>query len=709
MEKRAERRGLRDVAGKCKRACHYLAIGLFAAAFAAGGYSSFVSNLLFLGFFGMLMLGAVGYYLDRERTALSTAAQMSSLCLFGLVFWLCALRETVVHHTPFCVPVAAAGALVLAFMAALWTAALFKGRGRTIWASVAAYCRENAYVFIILALFCAAYLECFTFLFKSDSNVYYTSVQANEGTWNFSLSGIASFQIAGHAAYGYSLFAFLGNYILRIYGIGLRLANLGLTVVTVLCLNDILRMLFPGEKKLFYALLLGVFACSPLVMGLAQEMSADMPMACFLVWFVWAFMRRQRVYGTFFAGLLCFTKENAVVMLFGFMAGVYLCRLFRAVRRHELKLSSFITVLDAREWLIVAAPLLFLVNMRLYNSWNFGGMQAGPEVADPNYTLVNTFCVNLPYIVVKLRQMFVMNFQWLVFPLAALGLVLLLVHRKEKRPQPEVRVGLVGAFCGFVAFQLLFFTYPHFRYLVPNAFFFTVFAGAVLSRLKSRALGNVVLAGMAGAFLVQSFYLVDPITNATGRQISTGGGQIVSEAHFIGSPSNANYLTLLKSDADAGGEYFRDYVQNDRQYLGFERCFEKFMRQIDYSQDMGLVMSPIFDDGFWGGDVWTFTNMLGSMERETVRWNEKLGQLTYEKSDTPIHWLSTPVDGEQFKDCSQVWYIELPYKPGWDYEGFLAQFDVQEEMEVSWGQWSFNAYRVELASKTAKTGGGAQR
>lgn len=682
---------------KFGKVCYITSLILILAALAVSASNAALSDALFIAFWVGFFCGTIGFYNNRENVSVSAAAQMSTICAFIMVFWLCTIRECVVHHANVHYPIAVTGALSLVGSTVLWTIALFQRRSRSIGTSIGAFLKQNSYVFIVFLLFFIGYLECFTFLFKSDSYIYYSTIQLNEGRWTFSLSDISKFQIGYHSTYGYSLFAFLANYVVRIYGIGVRLANLCIIGATLLCLNDILRQLFPNKKKLFYALLLLIFVFNPLYMGLAQEMNTDMPLACFFIWFVWAFMRRKRVFSLVFACLLCFTKENAVVVLFGYMAGIYLYRLFRVIRGRNFKLSSFLTVIEAREWWIVIAPVLFGINMLLYNNWHLGETVAAVEVTDPNYVLVNSFQINLPYIWIKLRQIFVMNFQWLAIPLAILGCFLLFKSAGEKRERQETDIGITVSFILYLAFQLVFLTYPHYRYLIPSSFYFTCLAGAVLSKLKSRPLCNTVLAAVAGLLLVQSFYSIDPLTNKNAKMVSTGNGQIISEGYYGSVPESPYHLALVKDGGDMSSEYFRDYVQNNRQYLGFERCFEKFMREIDYSQDIGIVISPIFSDGYWGDDRWTCNNMLGTWEMENIHWNSRLGQLTFEDKDSFIRWVINPVSEAQFDSCSEVWYIELPYKPEWDYEGFLAQFDVQEEKQVQWGQWSFNAYRVELA------------
>lgn len=659
---------------------------VFLFALGSCGVSIPVSNLAFLGFFAVILVASLCMAKGHAFVSLSTSVQMGTIALFFCVFWLCTLRECVVYATEIHRKIAlgGSGALVVSVVVWIW---IVSRHGRELFSRIKAFLRENIYIFGVIFLFIVCCLDCFTLLFKSDSNTYYMSVVANEGRWNFTLSDISKFQIGYHSTYGYSLLAFLGNYIIRIYGIGIRAVNFAMVIAAILCLNEIIKLLFPRQGKAFYAFVLLLFVCNPLILGIAQEMNTDLPMACFFIWFVWAFLRQYKAYTVFFSCLTCFSKEVGIVLLFGFVAGIYLYRLFTA---KETFLRRIVTSLKAHEWLIMYAALLFGVDMMQFNNWTWG---QGEAAADTAHNMVNTFQINPQYILIKLQEMFVLNFQWLI-PLLFVCLVATAVVKRKKIVLSEPAVGIIISFCCFAGFQLLFFTYPHYRYLIVDAFFFSVFTGgAALFCWKGR-LRNVVMAGISLLFLIQSFYSVDIASNLLFRKVSTGNGKIISLAYYSGDPDNPQILRLEQDGGNLSNEVFRDYVQNNRQYTGFEKCFERFMREIGYTEDIGLILSPIYADPYWGDDKWTFFNLFGTLDRESIYWNKPLGQLTYEPSDTPIHWLPSSGFADEFDECKEVWYVEFPYDSDWDFEKYREQFEVEEELSVVLGQWKINAYRV---------------
>ena len=186
--------------------------------------------------------------------------------------------------------------------------------------------------------------------------------------------------------------------------------------------------------------------------------------------------------------------------------------------------------------------------------------------------------------------------------------------------------------------------------------------------------------------------------------MSTGNGEIMSEAYFASDPRAPGCILYENEGGDLSNEVFRDYVQKNRQYLGFERCFENFMREINYTEDTGIMISPIYDDVVWGRDIWTAVNLFGTFEMDKLHWNTERGQFSYDLNDAPICWINTNEEGMKtgFGQCRQVWYVELPYRTDWDYKGFIKPFQIADTKEITSGQWSFKAYKLILTESAGE-------
>lgn len=675
--------------GKC---FYCISIFFVLLALILGSINVVISDILFCVFWVALFWGTIIFFLIRKTITYTFALQCFSGSTIICAFWLATLRESIVYHADFNKCVAIIGSITLIFMVINYLLTLYyhKNELRKI---ITNYIKKNSYVFIVIIIYFVLYLNCFTFLFKADSYTYYSTLAANEGYWTFSLSDIQKFQIGYHSTYGYSLFAFLGNYILRIYGLGIRLINFLLTTTAIVCMNNIFQHIFQDKKKSFYFLLLITFIFNPLILGIGQEISTDMPMTCFLVWFIWAFLNHYKVYVVLFACLVCFTKENAIILLFGYVASIYVVRLVKEYFRFGFSFRKIFTVLKVYEWAILLAPILYLINMYFYNSWNNGN-----TVITSGKNMLNSFQLNFEYITIKLSQMFIFNFQWLILIIVIVGLIVILFSRK-KIGFNETNIGIIGSFVFYTGFQLLYFTYPHYRYLIPSAFYYTIFLGMVLQHFSRCATCEIILTSLSLLLAIQSFYSIDFISNCFFRTVSTGNGSIISLAYYTADNELQDYLLLETEGGDLSNEVFRDYVQNNRQYEGFEQCFEKMMSSINYSEDKGLILSPIYDSSYWGADQWTFNNLFGTTDRHVIHWSEKWHQLTYEETDVVIQWIDSdmiPYNKDSNYDYDEIWYIEFPYDTNFNFKNYRDNFKILEKKVIIHGQWQINAYRIEI-------------
>lgn len=531
------------------------------------------------------------------------------------------------------------------------------------------------YLILILVGIIVVYAPNFSMLFKGDSYAYYSSLVENVGKWQFNFNNLSSFRLGYHSSYGYAIFMCIGNFLIPTDGIGIRLMTLLIFLVTVCLLNEIIAELFPKMGKIKKFIVLSLFSFNPLTIGIIQEMNPDFAALCFFIWMINSFLKKRRVLLPVSAMLLAFSKENAIFLIAGFMIGVGIYRLIS--KKYK---DGYLFIFDFSEWLIILVPILFYLDMFwLGNSWG------NAENVASGIGIRNTFQVNIEYIFIKLKQMYVLNFQWLF--LAIVLFVIILSFRKRKVRNKEIISGLALSYLFWLGFQLLYFTYPHYRYTQVNAFYFTLIFALFLDLLDER---NKVISYVLGGcvsflFFVQTFVSIDCISNKIFRKVSTGNGEILSLAYYTDDPEIPNKLIL----GNLYSEKFRDYVQNNRQYLGFEKCFEKFMKEIDYNGEP-IVLSPIYRDNYWGDYKWTFCNMFGTIDVSSIYWNNDKNKLTYEKEYIPIKWITL----DDLKKYDETWFVYLPFEQGKPVEKYLGDINNLEFKEVIYGQWKIYAYKL---------------
>lgn len=669
------------------------AVALLFAAFLISTRLAVLSNVLFFCFWCALAFGSTLRLLEKRPCSRATVFSIALILFFFLCFWIATLRESVVHcrvveYFPIHYSLAAVGIFSMAISLFCWGKMFFLCGRFPLGIKMKSLLRRDCLVLLIVFLFLLLSLPNFTYLFKNDSYVYYSTVVGQEGTWDFSLPALKAFDIGYHSSYGYSLFVFFANYLLRRFGIGIHLVHLTLIVVSALLFNDLLHGLFPSNRPLVFGLFSALFLFNPLVLAQTQEMSTDFPLLCFFVWFVWAYCRKWNVFTVFFGLLVCFSREYGVVLLFLFVFGMFLTRVGGM-------LKDWFRAVKPVEWLLAVPAVFAVVAIVIVSSWG----KSEPDAAAAAVGLpVNSFLIDPTYIKIKLSLIFLLNFQWVYWLVLLFGVVVRLCNSDRPSLPPEYH-GVLWSFFGYLLIQLLYFTYPHYRYTMLDAFYYAFFLAAVFSGFRRKGIVRLALAGLAALFAVQCYRPLDPVTNRCFRQVPTGNGTILSIAYYGTTEESDGKLVTEAQGADLSDEAFRDYVQNNRQYLWFEDCFEDFLQDIGYTEDQAILLSPIFNQYYWGKQRWTMANLFGITDLKALHWNAGRHQLSYESDDTEIKWLSpnSPYVGNYQK----YWYVEFPYKPGWDYPGYRDQFRILDERTYEKGQWSFTAYEIERPRKVA--------
>ena len=601
------------------------------------------------------------------------------LCfLFFLISYMCSYRNGVIINNT------NALSLIMSFsIGTLICMILYVQKFKQIKKSFVKYCSKNKYIFLLIFFIIIQYLPVFSFLFKSDSNTYYATLVENTGTWDFNIKNIDSFQLGYHATYGYSIFAFIGNSIISKFGIGIRLVNLFFIIITVMRFNDIIKKLFNDRSKIFYFSLCGLFAFNPLILGLEQEISIDFPMLCFFILFLWAYIYQKNIYMVFYSMCLCFSKEIGIVFLLGFSGGIVLYRIILNIIQKE----KTVKILKSNELRVLYSILIFIINLLTFSIW-------GAHTSDikTKNNLINSFHFNFKYIIIKIKQMFIFNFQWVVVLIIILGLILGIKNRIKIK---EIDCGIIFSFLSFLIFQLSYFTYTHYRYLIPMAFFTAIFLGYILNwKFEKEFIRIIILFFCMTLFTIQSYFFVDPISNNIFKKIKTGNGFLISQNYMSSDKNNPEYMIYEENGGDLSNEVFRDYTQNNRKYECFEICFEKAFSKIDYSENTGILISPIYDDGFWGKDKWTFSNLFGTLNRESIRWNEHFNQLTYEKNDTKINWINSENYTKEMSKYDKVWYFEFKYPSNFEFENYISKMNIIESFDINYYGWQISVYRI---------------
>lgn len=496
---------------------------VLAAAYCTGSVNPGMSDLLFFLFFFGISAGTVCLALAREGLNGCLAAQLAAVYGILILFWSTNYVKSKEYGEAINNRLAAAGliALTSCFMICFLTLLLNLRKRHTI-RRIRSIILDNRMIIFLCIVFILLYIPTFQYLFKGDSYIYYSSAVSNMGRWPFSLSDISELRMADHLTFGYSLLLYPMGILFGKNGF--RIVNLLLIVTASLALYDIGLRIFHSKSRMTAALAALLFLAQPSICGISQELSIDLPLACIMVWVIWSYVSGYRVFLLASVLLLSFSKENSVIFLCGFFAGIVIYRIITGAGiRHLIKRD---------EWILLIGPaLLFISIIVLKYSWQAARLGASSQTSAGQ---VNSVHVDWQYIWFKLKELYVLNFQWLftaVFVLFAARRAV----RKDNCINGDIRAALAVSYFLMTMFQLVYVTYPNYRYLMYAAPYNALFLGIVCDHRaegKQRRIEAGVLISLAALLGVQSFCQIDMVSNKVFQQTSAGNGKLISLAEF---------------------------------------------------------------------------------------------------------------------------------------------------------------------------------
>lgn len=549
-------------------------------------------------------------------------------------------------------------------------------------------CSQAVPVFFVILVFVLFNLNTFTAWFRSDSQIYYQGICQSVNNLKSGEFSLANLGIAGHTCYGYSLFVFIGQLLIPYQGVGVRLANLCMALITIWLFWKLLSKIFPILEEWTRVFITAAFAFSPFMLGIFSEIHTDFPVLCFFVWLVYFYVTGQEVMCLLTGFLLCFSKEIGVLYYCAFFGSCFLYRLVKNENTNWLKkLGDEFSIC---EWLLLVPADLFLICATTSRSW--AGSAINPKLTDGT---VNTFHLSWDYIWVKIREIFLINFAWLL--IIPLVLFLVAVFRKKAQKlalNTEWFFGIGGTGIVFLLFNFTYYTFTHYRYL---QIYLPVFLILVVL-LMEKATANVWLKRgisllFVAAFLTESFVTVDPVTYLAFRNVDLGNGEIITTNEFITDPTDGQRFASAGDGADVEKGELLDSVVYNREYLGLERAFERAMKDIAYDETKGIILPAIYDQDM----TYTALAYFGARDPWKLYWDSESGNITLDDKKDQIYWVDISKEiPDYLSGFEEVWYVKLPYRGEGYEEKNLEQFEILEKRTYTSGKWKITLEKVQL-------------
>ena len=255
-----------------------------------------------------------------------------------------------------------------------------------------------------------------------------------------------------------------------------------------------------------------LFAFTPLVYGLSLTVSPDFAVLAFLCLVIWCVLREYTILAIASGVMLCFTKEAGALLYAGLVLGIFgLLVPYQAWHKPAARWRALASEVWRNLHLLLPLALYAFYIASDGQLWIFSSAQ---DLA----STTRLFPLDPWNVWVKTIQMFLASFNWLVWGLIGVGILVGLLRRRRgaREEQDPSRSGVWFVVLGvamipFVLVNYIFLTWNNARYILPVCLFAAIFLPKALEGLwRRRGLRIEMLAICLVLFGVSTFRTVDP-------------------------------------------------------------------------------------------------------------------------------------------------------------------------------------------------------
>ena len=393
-----------------------------------------------------------------------------------------------------------------------------------------AYIKRNVgLVFLILVttLLC---IEPNSFQYKWDGILYYLTCKT------LTLGSLSNLAIYGHIAQTFGVFVQVGNILFGDTGLALLVVHVTLMVVSIIYFYGILKCLLPGLTQCTYTFMAAIYAWCPWMIGMVHYYSLDFICQCLVTPVLYYLMKKKWILFSFFSILFCFTKEPAIIVYAALCAGTVIEDILKD--KDAIWTKRIRHCLQRKHYYIMVVPgILWLATYVMLGPWSAG--EGG-------------VAFNISYIAEKLKNLYVLNFNWVFTLIIVSGVIWGVGRRKLKLI--ESLTPILCAQLAFTIFSCCFRTVNHPRYNDTNQVTLYILAIIILFFYAGKKMHIAGYLLLSGILLISSFYTIDFVSL------------------HIYPTYNIGKKTMLTTDTQ---QYpFGDSMIYNRQMLGMEKALD---------------------------------------------------------------------------------------------------------------------------------------
>ena len=438
-------------------------------------------------------------------------------------------------------------------------------------------------IFVLLVAGLLA-IEQFDCLPKYDGGLYYDQFLTAVSTFTLSVDSILnSFVLWTHPTYGMMLFLVPSELLLPGSSVGVYWMTLLIFLLSIVGMDRILSKLFPDLHALQRAFITLCYALHPYVLGLFSHVNPDHYSLYYFILMVWAFAYKRETIAAFLCLLLVFTKETGILIAGPFLLWVTISAFLTEQKtdRHKAIQSLLLRIIRYG-----ISPVLYIMYYLFAGSFSFATGQTGESPLRWDSNGIHCFGFSLPYISMRLSQVFFFNLFWVVSMLFLLTVAIFFIRKyirkHEISPLDGIgRLDMLGAIFASVSvyfiFSILFITLALPRYNVYFVLPSAIIIGIAVRSIWTNKLSRLIASGILIILLLgQNYITIDPSLYLVSSQLNLGNSVICSPTRYGGMPI-----------------VYEMYAYN-RQFAYTEEILDKLLQDVQLTSQDAIVT---VDDG----------------------------------------------------------------------------------------------------------------
>lgn len=488
------------------------------------------------------------------------------------------------------------------------------------------YCLKNVDLIFILLISLLLRIGQYGTIFRWDAGEYYYKLNAACQKFDFSFSQIIeNFGLCGHPMYGYALLNAIGEFLFPKKMVGVQLVNLILTLFAIKFVYIIFRK-YLNLEKLSSTIFTLLFSVSSTFLGTSTYFHPDYGIAIFIIFIIYFSLEKKYILMIFWACTLCMTKEIGA-LLYAAFAFSYLVTIF-IYEKDNIAVRLSLVLKSPILWGSIVPGCLYLMYMKFV-----GGISKWRQNPEAGSNFVwnnqgdNCFGFNLEYIWVKVKQLFILNFKWILSLIIIVFMVYCFaIYIKKRKPKMPIMFWQILAIeIIYCLFSALYITASLVRYnivfdlveIIMLAYLYSyIFSFSNPFNKCKKIMWNIVLCFLCVLNTIQAYLSIDLISAFSFKKLDTK------------SAVSIYYPTVNSST------YYGDLLVYNYQYSYIDRAYNAMLTETSYNGEQ-IIFFP--NDG-------AGLHLSGNGEIYIVNWDTHKKQRTFEQGDSIISICSYSIE-----------------------------------------------------------------